>query len=295
MKILVIGKNGQVGARLAEHLSSNQNAIFIGREQLDLSKPQDIPGLLKHYSPDLIMNGAAFTHVDQAESHSELAFKINAEAVAQMAQYAAEHQSILYHYSTDYVFDGENSSAYLESDITNPLNVYGQSKLAGEQAIINSGCKFCIFRTTWVYSPGGGNFIHTILNILKKQELVKIVNDQRGAPTSADFIARMSLEAVKKDLRSGIYHLTNSGSTTWYDYARYFVKQLVGHERAKSIIPISSAEYQFVAKRPQNSQLNNSLLSKCLNLEFPFWEIELDNVLKKCNKTPIMGFTAEKN
>jgi dTDP-4-dehydrorhamnose reductase len=279
MKIVLFGKDGQVGSSLVDKLSDYPNAIFLGRDALDLSKPKKIQEVLKHYSPDIIINAAAYTQVDLAESHQELAFKVNSKAPAQMAEYAFHHQALLCHYSTDYVFDGQKATAYQEQDNPHPLNIYGQSKLEGESQIVASGCPYYIFRTSWVYSPTGKNFIHAILSAVKKHETIKVVDDQIGAPTSADFIAQMTLAAIKKRIPSGIYHLNNSGYTSWYEYAKYFIHQM-DRENLKKLAPVSSIEYPFVAKRPQNSRLDNQLLSNFLNKEFPSWQEELDQFIK---------------
>jgi dTDP-4-dehydrorhamnose reductase len=279
MKIVLFGKDGQVGSSLVGKLLDYPKAIFLGRDALDLSKPKEIQEVLKYYSPDIIINAAAYTQVDLAESHQEQAFKVNSQAPAQMAEYAFHHQALLCHYSTDYVFDGQKTTAYQEQDHPHPLNIYGQSKLEGENQIIASGCLYYILRTSWVYSPTGKNFIHTILSAAKKYETIKVVDDQIGAPTSADFIAHMTLTAIKQRIPSGIYHLNNSGYTSWYEYAKYFMYQR-DRENLKKIVPISSEEYLSVAKRPQNSRLDNHLLSKVLNKEFPSWQEELDKIMK---------------
>jgi dTDP-4-dehydrorhamnose reductase len=277
MRIVLFGKDGQVGARLVDKLAHYPDAVFLGRDAIDLSHPKEIQGVLNDYSPDVIINAAAYTQVDLAESHQELAFKVNSEAPAQMAEYAFHRKVLLCHYSTDYVFDGQKTAAYQEQDTPYPLNIYGQSKLEGENRIVASGCPYYIFRTSWVYSHVGKNFIGAILNAVKKYETIKVVNDQIGAPTSADFIAQMTLEAIKQEIPSGIYHLNNSGYTSWYEYAKYFIRRW-DSENLRKLIPVSSKEYPFVAKRPQNSRLDNQLLSTALNCEFLEWQEELERV-----------------
>lgn len=278
MRILLFGKDGQVGSSLVEQLSQYPYALFLGRETCDLSHSKDIQGVLNDYAPDIIINAAAYTQVDLAEDNQELAFKINAEAPAQMAAYAFHHKVLLCHYSTDYIFDGQKKTAYQEHDYPNPLNIYGQSKWEGEKRIIRSGCLYYIFRTSWVYSHSEENFIFSVLNALKNNKTIHVVDDQVGAPTSAHFIAQMTLLSIKQEIPSGIYHLNNSGYTSWYEFAKYFI-HLWDKENLKKLMPIPSEEYNFIAKRPQNSRLDNQLLSNLLNCEFPFWHDELEKFL----------------
>lgn len=279
MKVLITGKNGQVGAALVQQLF-NYDLIPVSRHELDLSRPSDISKILHYYKPDLIINAAAYTAVDKAETEQDLAYKVNAESVYEMGLYARQNDCLLYHYSTDYIFDGKLNRPYNESDACNPLNVYGTTKLNGEQAIIASGCDYCIFRTSWVYSVDGHNFIKTILKLLPIKEELMVVVDQFGAPTSSRLIAEITSKALDKNLSSGIYHLTTSDHTTWYDLAKYAANYFYDEAMQEKIKPITSEKYPFVALRPLNSRLNTTKLEAHLKESLPSWHDELKQVFK---------------
>lgn len=283
MKILVTGKNGQLGSAFLQQISNN-DVIGLSRAELDLSKPQDISKILAYHQPDIILNAAAYTAVDTAESEQKLAFNVNADAVYEMGQYASKNGVILYHYSTDYVFDGELNRPYLETDVANPLSVYGQSKLAGEKALTATGAQYCIFRTSWVYSRTGHNFIKTMLHLLPNKKELNIVNDQIGAPTSANLIADVSLKALKNKLSSGIYHLSTSGCTSWFELAHYIADYFYDQEILNKIKPISSANYVFIAKRPLNSRLNTAKLEQQLKCKLPQWQDEFNYIFENYKK-----------
>lgn len=294
MNILLLGKNGQVGQELTRTLTTLGQLTALSHSELELSNPLAISDTLKSLKPQVIVNAAAYTAVDQAESQPNEAYAINHHAVEQLAHYAKIHDAILVHYSTDYVFDGTKQGAYLEADQTNPLNVYGASKLAGEQAILDSGCRGYIFRTSWVYSLYGKNFINTILNLAKQKESMRIVNDQQGAPTSAALISDITLVAVREALREqfspGLYHLTAKGITTWYDLASYVIKQLnlLGVElklQASQITPIASEEYPVPALRPKNSALNNNKIESALKVILPDWTVHLNHMIQQLIRT----------
>lgn len=290
MNILLIGKNGQVGQELSRSLAVLGNLYALGKAELDLLNPQAIKNTLAEIAPQVIVNAAAYTAVDKAETDIKQAYSINHEALIELADYAQRTNAILFHYSTDYVFDGSNHEPYLEGDVTNPLNVYGASKLAGEQAILDSHCQGYIFRTTWVYSLTGHNFIKTILNLAKHKETLSIVADQKGVPTSAKLINDVTLLAIKaalqQQLHPGIYHLTPSGATTWYDIACYTIERALSSNISlkidpDKINPIPSEDYPLPAERPKNSLLNNQLLSKSLQISLPDWKFHLNHFISQ--------------
>ena len=286
MNILVFGKDGQLGKafhRLFEgdDYSTKNQVQFIGRAQCDISKPDAISSLLNHSKPDLIINAAAYTAVDKAEAEADLAYNINAKAPELMALYATAHGATFLHYSTDYVFDGNKQGVYIEDDSRSPLGIYGKSKAAGEEAIElvfakSSSGQFAIFRTSWVYGEGG-NFIRTILRLAKEREELKVINNQYGIPTNADWLAQVSLDFAldsQMQLRtfsSGIYHAVPSGETTWHGLAK-IVAQAAMDEGMKlkanpeAIKPISAIEYPLLAPRPMNSRMNNAKLQLALEL-----------------------------
>lgn len=285
MNILVFGKDGQLGKAFqnllqstAADLDSPPHIEYIGRAECDLANQDDLNLLLTNHNPNLIINAAAYTAVDKAESEVEIAFAINAKAPEVMARYAAKHGATFLHYSTDYVFDGQKYGFYLEDDLRNPLGVYGKSKAAGEEAITRvfaessgkSSGQYAIFRTSWVYGEGG-NFIRTILRLAKERDELKIIHDQYGVPTSAQWLATVSLALALNDqlgLRkfpSGIYHAVPAGETTWHGLASLTVqaaldagiKLSVNQEGVK---PILAAEYPLPAPRPMNSRMSTEKL-----------------------------------
>ena len=262
----------------------------LGRAELDLTNPSAIKKTVQQLQPNVIINAAAYTAVDKAEAHPEDAYKVNQEAVIQLADYAKRHNAILVHYSTDYVFDGNKQGAYHEEDETNPLNIYGASKLAGEKAILDSTCRGYIFRTSWVYALHGQNFIKTILRLARHKESLTVIHDQQGAPTSAELISDITLLAIHWALREqfapGIYHLTPNGITTWYDLASFIVEQahLSGARlqlESSKILPILSEDYPSLATRPKNSELNNQKLASDLRIILPDWKIHVNRIISQ--------------
>jgi dTDP-4-dehydrorhamnose reductase len=284
MKILVFGKDGQLGKAFQKVLdqrgiSQLHQVEYLGRTQCDL---QDASGIIHHLDqskPDLIINASAYTAVDKAEIEADLAFAINAKAPKIMASYAVKHGATFLHYSTDYVFDGSKKSFYVESDSRNPLGVYGTSKAKGEEAIENAYAnsdqgQYAIFRTSWVYGDGN-NFIRTILRLAKEQDELKVIHDQYGVPTSAEWLVQVSLNLVldeKLNLRkfpSGIYHAVPAGETTWYGLARLVTQAAVDAGIAlkvdpKAIEPIPAAEYPLPAPRPVNSRMDTAKLRQAI-------------------------------
>lgn len=286
MNILIFGKDGQLGkafkAVFAQKIEQRHQIHYVGRAECDLANANAIAVLLNQIKPDLIINTAAYTVVDKAETEIDLAFTINAKAPEIMAQYVVTHNATLLHYSTDYVFDGTKDGFYSEDDQPNPLGVYGKSKAAGEQAIektfanlpAHSNAHYAIFRTSWVYGDGG-NFIRTILRLAKERESLNIISDQHGVPTSAEWLAKVSLDLVlggngkMKHFSSGIYHAVPSGQTTWYGLATLAFECAVEagvtlKVKPDGIKPILAVEYPLPALRPINSLMATSALGRAL-------------------------------
>ena len=294
MKLLLLGSNGQLGWELQRSLSPLSKIFACDRNAADFNDIDKLKSVVREYRPDIIVNAGAYTDVDKAESDEENAFQVNAEAVDLLAQETKALDAWLVHYSTDYVFDGEKKSPYTEEDKTNPLSAYGKSKLQGETAIIDSKCKYLIFRTSWLYSTYGNNFVNTVLRIAKERSELRIICDQIGVPTSAELVADVSSLCLShiiqdglssKDI-SGVYHLTSTGKTSWYNFAKYVIieaQKLGGVFLANSenIIAINTLEYPLPAKRPLNSLLNSQKLCKTFNLYLPSWKIHVDRTIKE--------------
>lgn len=293
MKILLTGCNGQVGWELARSLLPLGEIIALNRNQADLTDATKLREIIRHHAPNIIVNPAAYTAVDKAETEKELAFKVNAEAAGVMAEEAKKTGALLVHYSTDYVFDGTKPSPYTESDSTNPASVYGQSKLGGERAIQSIGGDYLILRTSWVYASRGSNFVKTILRLAAEREELKIVADQIGAPTWARLIADATAHIVRQAIaeknnaqfNSDIYHLTSSGSTSWHGFAHTIIN--TAREQGslnlinRSILPIPTNEYPLPAKRPANSLLSTQKLEQHFGLILPSWETSLKLCLQE--------------
>ena len=288
-KILIFGKNGQVGYELCRTLSTLGEIYAVDIDECDLTDKASIINTLDGFKPTVIANAAAYTAVDKAERERELAFKLNADAPGIMADWAAKHDSLMIHYSTDYVFDGTKKEPWTEEDKPNPLNVYGESKLAGDLNIQSSGCKHLIFRTSWVYGARGKNFYLTMKKLLQEKDEIRVVNDQYGAPTWCRTIAEATAQALAQIQSpmcnidwckiNGIYNLTNGGITTWYSFA-CAIKELACYNSIKNarISPVTTKEYKTVASRPQFSQLSAKKLSDILGLSPIPWDI----ALKQC-------------
>lgn len=288
MKILLLGKDGQVGHSLQRALLPLGLLSAHGRNTADLRNQDQLTDLIEREAPDVIVNAAAYTAVDKAESDREVAFLINAHAVGNLARQAIRQRALLVHYSTDYVFDGTKDSPYLPDDATSPQSVYGASKRAGEQAIFDAGATALVFRTSWGFSSHGGNFVKTMLRLAKEREAFDIVADQHGAPTSAELIADVTSHAILAHragrLDNGIHHLTASGHTTWHGLARRVVARAITNGTVLSaspdrIAPISTQQYSTPAKRPLNSRLDTTALQKTLALQFPDWSVYVDRVV----------------
>lgn len=272
MRILLTGARGQVGAALARTLAPLGEVEAHGRSSLDLRDLSSVEAAVARARPDVVVNAAAYTAVDRAESEPEQAFRVNAEAAGALARAAKSVGALLVHFSTDYVFDGAMTRPYLETDAPNPLGVYGRSKLEGERAIAASGCRHYVFRTSWVYARTGRNFVNAILAAAKAKPELRVVNDQRGAPTSAaaiaDAVARVLADPGGRGRPDGIYHLTAAGETTWYDFAREILKDAAPDLR---LVPVTTAEYGAAAPRPRNSLLDNAKLRATFGIALEDW------------------------
>jgi dTDP-4-dehydrorhamnose reductase len=281
--ILLTGANGQIGWELQRTLAPHGQLVALDRHGMDLANHDSIRAAIRAHQPQIIVNAAAYTAVDQAESEPELALAINGIAPEIMAEEAKKVDALLVHYSTDYVFDGTRQGAYTENDEPNPLNVYGRSKLAGERAIAASGVRHLIFRTSWVYGMRGKNFLLTILRLAKERSELKVVDDQIGAPTWCRAIAEATAQALARGQEqpgagaTGTFHMTAAGSTSWCGFAKAIV------ERSGSsckVVPIASSEYPLPARRPANSVLSNARLHAALEVTLADWETALRHCLQ---------------
>ena len=280
MRILLTGRTGQLGSALERALAPLGELCALDRAGLDLRDPGAIKGKIGDLKPDIIVNAAAYTAVDRAEQEPQLASEVNGRGVEALARAAQASAALLVHYSTDYVFDGEKPAPYVETDAPAPLNAYGRSKLAGEQAIVASGCRHFIFRTSWVYGPRGRNFLHAILAAAREKPELRVVDDQRGAPTSADAIATATAhvlgEARRREAPGGLYHLSAAGATTWHGFASAIV---AGAGLRIPVQPIPSAQYPVAARRPRNSLLDNGKFAAAFGMTLPDWREGLAAVL----------------
>jgi dTDP-4-dehydrorhamnose reductase len=279
MRILITGKNGQVGTELSRLYQSHGDVILTGRQECDLSSEASIRDVVRRTKPAVIINAGAYTAVDQAEKERSLCFAINAAAPLVMAEEAARLDALLIHYSTDYVFDGTKSGPYVETDPIHPLSVYGESKAAGEAAVAKTGCKHLILRTSWVYGAHGKNFLRTMLRLGADRPELRVVNDQIGAPTSAAAIAEATVRLVNSAPEaSGIYHMTSAGSTSWYGFACAILSAAMG-AAAPRMQPIPGSDYPTPATRPANSMLANGKFARTFGFRLPSWQQQLDDVL----------------
>jgi dTDP-4-dehydrorhamnose reductase len=280
MKILITGINGQVGHALMQELTEHE-LIGLTRQDCDLTNLDQIRQVIDNHQPDLIINPAAYTKVDQAEDEPELAFQINRDAPRVMAEKAREYHIPLIHFSTDYVFNGEKQGAYVEDDPTHPLGVYGQSKCAGEEAIQEVGGQIYIFRTSWVYSNIGHNFYLTVKRLSQERDELNIVADQAGVPTSNHFIAEQIKTIIPQlhETNTGTYHLVSDGSCSWYEFAREIVSKTNPQFSLEKIHAIKSSEFPTKTKRPKNSILNNAKIKQIFNLECNHWKETLEKVI----------------
>ena len=284
MKILVTGANGQVGYELRRTLATLGEVIAVDVDTIDFGNADALRSRIREISPQLVVNAAAYTAVDKAEADPDLAMRVNATAPGVIAAEAKRLGAMLVHYSTDYVYDGAKAGPYVETDSTNPLSVYGKSKLAGDEAISASGAAHVILRTSWVYGARGNNFFLTMRRLAAEREELRIVNDQTGAPTWCRMLAQATAQIVATagtpaalGGRSGIYHLSAGGATTWFG----FVNAIMGHAAALGLpktprlVPITTAEYPAPARRPANSILSNSKITQAFGVMMPSWDAAL--------------------
>ena len=293
MKLLLLGKSGQVGWELQRSLAPLGELVALDRQVTaglcgDISDLSALAQVIEAVRPDVIINAAAHTAVDKAQAEPELALRLNAEAPEVMAQAAKRLGALLVHYSTDYVFDGSGSTPRSESAETAPLSVYGRTKLEGEARIIASGCRHLIFRTSWVYAARGGNFAKTMLRLAQEREKLSVINDQWGAPTGADLIADVTAHAIRHvalhadDL--GLYHLVAGGETTWHDYASHVIAKAQSLRpdmawKVQEIGAVSTTAFPTPAQRPLNSRLDTSRLQRTMHLQLPLWQRGVDRML----------------
>ncbi len=299
MKILLLGAAGQVGTELRRTLAALGDLVPATRngklpygaacEAADLDAPESLRSLILRTMPDVVVNAAAYTAVDRAESESEAAFRANAEAPAHLADACKACDALFVHYSTDYVFDGTGTRPYREDDPTAPVGVYGASKLAGEEAVRSSGARHLILRTAWVYAAHGSNFLLTMLRLARERDRLKVVADQQGSPTSAGLIADTTARILERGVaQSGIRHLTASGQTSWHGFAEAIFAAAIARgvlERAPVVDPIGTSDYPTPARRPAYSVLDNRRLQTEYAIELPDWRDGLGRVIAELAPT----------
>ncbi len=290
LRILILGSYGQLGVELERRFAGAGQITGVDRDTIDLADPDQTRELLDRVQPNLILNASAYTAVDRAETEPQIAQAINAEAPRVLAEEALKLNALLVHYSTDYVFDGSKQGPWEETDTPHPLSVYGATKLGGEQAVENAGGRYLIFRTSWVYGPHGNNFLLTMLRLARERSQLKIVDDQVGAPTTSIELARATHAVVMGALEgrfgaaqdwAGLYHMTCSGSTSWYGFAKAIFARaaVLPGVKAPELTPIGTEAYPTPAARPRNSVLSNAKLEARFGLRMPGWELALDEVM----------------
>lgn len=286
MSIVLLGA-GQLARALSLVSHHSSPCISLPRAYYPLAHDDLLRGALSRYRPDIILNAAAYTDVAGAEQEPELAMAVNCDGVARLAELAKQHNALLVHFSTDYVFDGAGERPWRESDKPAPLNVYGQSKLAGEQAILASGCRHLIIRTSWLHSPWRDNFLKTMLRVAQRHDELRVVCDQVGAPTSAVLLAEVTIKAIARVLADpalgGLYHVAASGAASWYDYARFIFNEaytLGLLDKVPQLKPISSVEYGGPVKRPLNSRLDTTRFQRVFGLDLPDWQQGVSSTLQ---------------
>jgi dTDP-4-dehydrorhamnose reductase len=289
-RVLILGAQGQLGIELQRTFLSAGDVMALGRDKCDLSRPETIREAIAGFRPEIVLNAAAYTAVDRAESEQELAMRVNGDAAGVLAEEASKLNALLIHYSTDYVFDGSKAQAWIEDDAPNPINTYGASKLAGERNIEQAGGRYLIFRTSWVYSPHGQNFLRTMLRLGQELDKLRVVNDQIGAPTTAAELAmgtrvvidRLDAEdALQSGDWSGTYHMTCAGETSWCGFAQEIFNRSVPpeHKPWPEVVGIPDTEYPTPAKRPKNSVLCSSKLGARFGVALPSWQDALAKTL----------------
>ncbi len=294
MRILLIGKNSQIGS---EFLKSKQfvnldETLAVGSKDCDITDTKSVKKLFRDYQPDIIINCAAYTAVDKAEIEMKIAKAVNEIGPKILAQEAQRLGSLIIHFSTDYIFDGNKKDPYIEGDKPNPLSTYGKTKLAGEKMVQSNCLKHIILRTSWVYNLTGNNFINKILNLSTQKKVLKVVANQYGTPTSSILIVDTTISLLKEYLKNnknfpfGLYHLTASGHTNWYEYACYILDYFKTIKKknniiVEKIIPVAAEEYFSLARRPKNSRLSIEKISKTFNLNIPDWRFGVNSILDK--------------
>jgi dTDP-4-dehydrorhamnose reductase len=293
MRILLIGKNGQVGWELNHSLSSIGTVFAMSKKQMDLSKPETLSPVIQEIHPDIIINAAAYTAVDKAESEPELAMTVNGIAPGVIAQEAKKIGAGMVHYSTDYVFDGKSTSPYKEEDLPCPLSVYGKSKLAGDKGVIQANIPHIILRTGWVYSLRGSNFLLSIQKLAQTRNQIKVVDDQIGAPTWSRAIAEGTVRILQQCkieentinfAHSGVFNMSCDGQTSWFNFAKKIL-EVSGLIKDIELIPIPNIEYPTPAVRPKNSLLSNTKLKQTFHHDMPHWTIALNECLNSSQQT----------
>ena len=287
MKVLLTGKNGQVGWELQRALVPLGEVVALGRSEADLSDLDGLRAIVQRLKPDVIVNAAAYTAVDKAEDELESSMLINGTAPGVLAEEARKLGALLVHYSTDYVFDGSKKGAYVETDVPNPVNQYGRTKLAGEKAVQSSGCDYLIFRTCWVYAARGRNFVLTIMRLAKEREELSVVSDQLGSPTSARLIAETTAECIGQSIKakhagtftSDLYHMAASGYTSWHGFAARIIDEVksrsAGQLAVKRLKAVATSDYPTRAPRPMNSRLALDKLEGVFSVAMPDWQLGL--------------------
>jgi dTDP-4-dehydrorhamnose reductase len=293
LKILVTGKNGQVGFELQRALAPLGEVAAVGQAECNLADAEAVRALVRRIAPDVIVNPAAYTAVDKAESDRQTAFAVNAQAPGVLGEEAARLGALVVHYSTDYVFNGAKDGSYAETDEPDPQSVYGSSKYAGERALAAANPRHLILRTSWVLGAHGGNFAKTMLRLATERERLTVVADQFGAPTSAALLADLTAQLVRQYQREGAqgfpygtYHLTASGETSWCDYARFVIGEALAAGKTlkagpSAVAPLTTAEYPTPAKRPSNSRLDTSRFRSTFGLRLPPWQEGVRHVLQQ--------------
>jgi len=293
LKILVTGKFGQVGFELQRALAPLGQVFAVGHAECDFTDPEAIRQLVRRVAPDVIVNPAAYTAVDKAESDSATAFAVNAQAPRVIGEEAARLGALVIHYSTDYVFNGSKDGAYAEDDLPDPQSVYGWSKLEGERALIAATPQHLILRTSWVVGAHGGNFAKTMLRLAAERDRLTVVSDQFGAPTSAALLADLTAHLVRQHERTdtgsfpyGIYHVVAGGETNWCDYARFVIAEALAAGMSlkvtpEMVFPLTTADYPTPAKRPANSRLDTSRFRNTFGLHLPNWQVGIRHVLQQ--------------
>lgn len=295
MKLLVTGARGQVGWELARNLMPLGEVVAVDSAECNLAEPQNLRSLLDRVHPDVIVNAAAYTAVDKAESEEQQAMLVNAAAVGTMGEWAKQANALLVHYSTDYVFDGSKAAAYVETDEPCPVGAYGRSKLAGERVLEQSGCDHLILRTSWVFASRGHNFVRTMLRLARERKELKVIDDQIGAPTwarniadaTAHIVRRAQQERQQHDFVSGIFNLTSAGETSWHGFTRAILdgaasRGLLDAGQLPQLYPIPTEAYPLPAPRPKNSRLAGGKLNQRFGVSLPHWQDALARCLEEC-------------